>query len=151
MIQAEFLQYSDPRMTEVFSIRNQVFTNEQGVASDIERDEKDVKAWHAYVYDNEISIGTGRLIIQEGEFLIGRIAVLYQFRGQAFGDLIVKMLIDKAFREGAETCFVHSQLQVIEFYKKIGFIPFGDTYEESGIMHQSMYIKKEMINKCSSH
>lgn len=133
-----------------YEIRKKVFVEEQSVEIKLERDEYDFKSDHVLVYEDNIPVGTGRLIIKDQVYLIGRIAVLKEYRGKKYGDLIVRKLVDHGFRHGAKRIEVHSQLQVLEFYKTIGFIAFGHIYLESGIQHQSMFITEELFRKpCS--
>lgn len=138
MIHAEFVDFD---MIEIpYKIREKVFIQGQNIAVDVERDIYDKEADHVVVYEENIAVATGRLIYKDGEYLIGRIGVLPEYRGKRYGDLVVRMLVDKAFRKGAFDVFVHAQLSAVDFYKKIGFKRFGDVYIESGIEHISMSI-----------
>lgn len=133
-----------------YKIRYQVFTLEQGVPIEIEQDEYDSVSQHVIIYDDNIAVGTGRIINKNGQWLIGRIAVLSDFRGRSYGDLIVRKLVDYGFRMGYKQIEVHSQIQVLDFYKRIGFIEYGEEYLESNIQHKSMYITEELFYKqCS--
>lgn len=133
-------------LEEQYMIREQVFVNEQGVDPSIERDEYDEVSYHCIVREDEIPCGTGRIIIKDDDPLIGRIAVLKEYRGKQIGDLIVRMLLDFGFRHGFEKIYVHSQVRVLNFYKKIGFEEIGQPYEEAGISHITMYITEDMFH-----
>jgi predicted GNAT family N-acyltransferase len=37
---------------------------------------------------------------------------------------------------------MHAQQQVIPFYEKLGFVKEGDIFEEAGIMHYKMTLRK---------
>ncbi len=132
---------------DAFLIRREVFIKEQGVPEEIEMDDQDETADHVVIYDRHKPIGTGRLILVDGQYIIGRIAVLQEARGAKIGDLIVRVLVRKAFDKGAQEVHLHAQTRVQGFYEKIGFVPFGEVYDEAGIPHISM-VKKEDVAGC---
>jgi len=39
------------------------------------------------------------------------------------------------------TIYLHAQIQVVDFYQKLGFIKVGDLFEEAGIKHYMMTFK----------
>lgn len=131
-------------------VREQVFVNEQHIPNNLVFDDFDNEAIHVIVYEDKKPVGTGRLVFDNGIYLIGRIAVLTDKRGNNYGDLVVKMLIQKAFDMGAEYIEVHSQIKAVMFYKKIGFIESSEIYKEAGIDHITMKLQKgKMIKKCN--
>jgi predicted GNAT family N-acyltransferase len=136
-----------------YKIRDEVFTEEQGISKEISHDEYDPICHHVIVSEDKVPIGTGRIINieQKNALLIGRIAVLKSHRGQGIGDLIVRKLVCYGFDQGVERVEVHSQLYAIDFYKKIGFEPYGSIYKESGLDHISMYITQDMFKKPCNH
>lgn len=149
MITAE-IKHGSEGLSEQYYIRNQVFTLGQGVPQNIEQDEYDAISHHVLVYEDNNAVGTGRLIFKDKQWLIGRIAVLKDYRGKQYGDLIVRKLVDFGFRSHIDRIEVHSQLQVLDFYKKIGFIEYGDVFLESNIEHKSMYITEDLFYRpCS--
>ena len=146
MIEGSFIIGSQG-LIETGYIRSMVFTDEQGVDPAIERDAYDDFAHHLIVKDGDETVGTGRLIYKDGEYLIGRIAVLPALRGQKYGDLIVRMLCTRAFAIKASTVTVHAQTQVEAFYTKIGFKRVSEIYQEAGIDHVTMTIDEASFMK----
>lgn len=134
-------------LKETGFIRFQVFTEDQGVDPKVEQDIYDHFAHHLIIKDNGNPVGTGRLILKDKQCLIGRIAVLPNERGKQYGDLIVRMLIDRVFSMGCHEVHVHSQIHAIGFYEKIGFVKKGESYMESGIEHISMVLTPESLNQ----
>lgn len=137
-----------------YQIRERVFIKEQGIDPRIEMDEIDEIAMHVLVYQDDIPVATGRIYYDypTDQYLIGRVAVLPEYRGRKYGDLAVRKLIDYGFRHGAKEIRLHSQKAAIDFYKKIGFEPIGSVYEEAGIAHQTMRICEAMIQtSCGAH
>lgn len=138
-------------LEETGFLRSMVFTEGQGVDPSIERDMYDHFAHHLVVKDGHEVVATGRLIYKNDEFLIGRIAVDEQMRGQKLGDLVVRMLCERAFNLGAKEVVVHSQTQVKDFYGKVGFLTVGGVYQEADIDHVTMILKKEAFgHPCES-
>ena len=137
-------------LTEVRAIRKKVFCEEQQVPSDIEADGMDSLAVHLLVYYNNLPAATGRIWIKNDKFTLGRIAVLKEFRGKRLGDLVVRLLIRKAFDTGGKQQWVHAQVPVQGFYEKLGFIPCGDIYEEAGIPHITMVHEGDIFGKCQN-
>ena len=142
MVEGKFILGKEGLATAAY-IRSTVFSEELGVAPEVEQDVYDQFAHHLVISDGVDLVGTGRLIIKDGEFLIGRIAVLPSARGNRYGDLIVRMLLARAFDIGAEEVVVHSQPQVESFYKTIGFEPKGETFTEIGLPHKAMTITEK--------
>ncbi|NDL68082.1 GNAT family N-acetyltransferase [Anaerotalea alkaliphila] len=148
MIQAGYFFNDKEALEDAWAIRRKVFIEEQGVSEELEMDGKDQDNWFVVVYEDDKPLATGRLLNEEGKYLAGRIAVLKEFRGQHLGDLVVKMLVDKAFTLGGEAVYLHAQTDALGFYETIGFEAFGDVYQEAGIPHQSMFITEKMVKKC---
>ncbi|HVJ48155.1 GNAT family N-acetyltransferase [Desulfitobacterium sp.] len=141
MITHKLLMGTDD-LTDAFMIRRRVFIEEQGVPEYIELDSLDQTSEHIVIYDEGQPIGTGRLIVEDGRVLIGRVAVLKEYRSQKIGSIVVNELKGKAFDEGATEVHLHAQKAVQGFYEKLGFKAYGEDFEEAGIWHISMMITK---------
>ena len=126
-----------------FYIRSKVFVEEQKVPEELEIDEYDNIANHIVIYDKEKPVATGRLVNIEGEDLLGRIAVLKDYRNRGIGKLVVESLIGKAEEKGLEEVHLHAQLTAVKFYEKLGFESYGEIFDDAGIDHISM---KKIIN-----
>lgn len=123
-------------------IRIKVFVEEQNVPLAMERDEYDETATFALIYDElNKPIATGRMIFQNGNYFIGRVAVLPEYRGKGLGAKIMQMLIDAARQRDIKEIIIHAQTHAKKFYQKLGFKEFGDVYDEAGIEHISMKIE----------
>ena len=118
------------------AIREPVFVVEQKVPLELEWDELDPKCRHVIARDDEHRpIGTGRLT---PEHKIGRMAVLQEWRGRGVGEALLQALIEQARALGLPEVALHAQADAIGFYEKFGFEPYGERFEEAGIVHQSM-------------
>lgn len=117
-------------------IRDRVFVQEQNVPLELEWDELDPKCDHVLAIDAQgQAIGTGRLT---PEHTIGRMAVLAPWRGKGVGDALLVYLIALARRKQLPSVSLHAQVSAIGFYQKHGFLAYGPSYLEAGIVHQSM-------------
>ncbi|WP_312372744.1 GNAT family N-acetyltransferase [Lachnoclostridium sp.] len=139
-------------LSECFKIRKEVFVEEQGIPEELEFDDLDKTALHCIIFstgneqneEQSKAVATGRLLLSEdGTFKIGRIAVRKDERGKHYGDMLVKILISKAFECGAKTVMLSAQVRVVKFYESIGFKTMGEVYMEDGIEHISMKLDQQ--------
>jgi predicted GNAT family N-acyltransferase len=142
MIRIELLPWDRAR-EDASAIRFRVFVEEQGVPRSIELDELDAVCVHALAYydnpatpnDTGTPIGTGRLL---PDAHIGRMAVLEQWRHRGVGTAILNKLIEKARERGHKEVLLSAQIHALDFYRRHGFKPFGEIYEEADIPHRAM-------------
>lgn len=121
------------------AVRDPVFVDEQNVPIEDEIDAQDPLSKHVIARDAENRpIGTGRL---SPERLIGRMAVLKEWRGRGVGEALLNALLDLARALGYSTVELHAQSHAIPFYEKFGFTTYGDEFDECGIMHRMMRIE----------
>ena len=117
-------------------LRFAIFVGEQNVPQGIELDDQDAQCVHAVAFDVDGKpIGTGRLL---PEGLIGRMAVVKEWRRMGVGAAIIEALMGEARKRGDVEVTVSAQLQAAEFYRGFGFAAEGKIYEEAGILHQAM-------------
>lgn len=134
-----FLGLKHPAIAQ---IRQEVFVKEQGVAPEIEYDEKDEESLHALLFLNGVPSATGRIAYYENEgFRIGRICVKKSLRGMKLGEALVGSLIEAAKKEGADILNVHAQTRVRGFYEKLGFEALGQPFFEADIEHIAMVLE----------
>lgn len=143
---------SDKDLEDAYYVRTKVFVEEQGFDAELDKDEVDKTALHLVVYDQNRPIGTGRLYYENG-YRIGRVAVLKEFRKNHIGDLIMRMLLLKAFEEEkAEKVIIHAQEGAVGFYEKFGFEKVGQPFFEEHVRHYEMIITPQTLNitpKCA--
>lgn len=121
-------------------LRTAVFVHEQHVPPEIEMDELDAIAVHAVATNRlGVAIATGRLLPAEnGEGRIGRMAVDRSQRGQHWGRLLLDALVQAARERGDTSVLLHAQCHAEGFYRRAGFVPEGEVFEEAGIAHIGM-------------
>jgi predicted GNAT family N-acyltransferase/CheY-like chemotaxis protein len=118
------------------AVREQVFLVEQQIPPDEEWDALDAKSHHVLARDrNGRPIGTGRLTPKH---MIGRMAVLAEWRRKGVGEAIMHVLLEQARALHYPLIELHAQSHAIAFYAKLGFKPYGDGFDECGIAHRMM-------------
>ena len=127
---------------EAQAIRTAVFVQEQKVPLALERDAADVGAVHALARNRlGLAVGTGRLLAGDGPghpARIGRMAVSRTMRGASVGRELLEALMAAAGRRGDREVMLHAQISAFGFYRRAGFAPHGERFEEAGIVHQEM-------------
>ncbi len=130
MISTKWFQSND--LDDVLKIRTMVFINELNFDTSLVNDEYDSFGKSVLVYDNGKAIGTGRLIFNDGKYLIDKLCVLKEYRNNSYGELIIRMLVRKAVDMGAEKTYSYinlsdnSLLKIQGIFEKIGFIADGE-------------------------
>ena len=133
-------------ISDAMMIRDTVFVEEQGCPVDIEHDEYDKTAMHLVVYADGSPVGCARMVPQEDGFKLGRIAVLKEERGKHYGDLIMRLLLFKAFQMGANQAHLGAQKHAADFYARFGFVRDGENYMEAGIEHVPMKVTADTVD-----
>lgn len=127
---------SSKELEDVFELRHSVFVMEQNVPVEIERDPLDATAIHGVALDQNGIVGTGRLIIEEnGNALVGRMAVDQTMRRKGIGAKLLIFLEEEAKSHGAKLVTLHAQTYVKSFYTKHGYREEGEPFIEAGIEH----------------
>lgn len=121
------------------AVREAVFITEQGFQNEF--DEIDARAVHVVLYDGGTAAATGRAFPKEngsGTWLLGRIAVRKEYRGQKLGLMVVNALEAEAKKAGADTAELSAQLQAKGFYEKAGYTAQGGVYKDEHCPHVKM-------------
>lgn len=69
-----------------------------------------------------------------------QMAVDTKLQGRGVGKLIASEMISFAKKIGLEEISCHSRDYAVNFYAKLGFEVYGETFEEAGIAHKHMRI-----------
>jgi YbgC/YbaW family acyl-CoA thioester hydrolase len=121
-------------------LRRAVFIKEQRIPEEMEWDAHDVTALHA-VARNRLGrvIGTARLIAEgPGLARIGRMAVHRNLRGGGHGATVLRALEAAARSRGDRDVTLHAQRSAEAFYRRLGYAPHGEPFEDAGIAHIEM-------------
>ena len=124
-------------------IRQKVFVDEQGFHSEF--DDIDETATHIVVFDEDkIPIATCRIFWDTvmNTYILGRLAVIKEYRGKNIGSAIVKEAEKYVEKNGGKCLALHAQCRSSAFYLKLGFSEFGDIDEVEGCPH--IWMKKDL-------
>ena len=119
-----------------FSVRREVFVNEQNISEKIEFDDTNFNATYFIANYKNKSIGTARYRYTDQGVKLERFAVLKSFRNLGVGKKLVDYIINIVRNE--KFIYLHAQESVIEFYFKLGFKKIGSPFFEAKIPHQKM-------------
>lgn len=119
-------------------IRMTVFVEEQGFNEEF--DTIDGISTHLVMFDAEKAVATGRFYFdaQRREYLIGRLAVLMEYRGKGCGAELVKEAERLIRQRGGKTVSLHAQCRARAFYERLGYVPFGESDFDEDCPHQWM-------------
>lgn len=118
------------------TIREIVFVNEQHF--EYEFNEIDKTAFHVVAYENEKPVACARFFKEDKQYIIGRIAVLKEQREKGLGAKVVQYCEEKIASLGGSHISISAQVRVMDFYKKLGYSPVGDTYMDEDVPHIKM-------------
>ena len=129
----------------VRDLRQRVFGDEQQIVDVAAPDPDDERSLHALalvsVGGEQVPVATGRLTPdygQGGEALIAWVATLPDYRRQGIGSAVIRFLLDAADESGLPLVVLSAQAHAIDFYRHLGFFPFGHRYLVRSIEHQWM-------------
>ena len=141
MIKINKFQFQDTElMQRAHKIRHEVFVIGQNCPADLEY-EFEEESTHFLVLYNGKAVATARHRKTKNGYKLERFAVLKSERGKGYGNVVLKAILeDLSHFDGM--IYMHAQMQVLPFYEKFGFIKEGEKFEEAGIMHCKMTLKK---------
>lgn len=127
-------------LDKVFGIRKVVFVEEQECPPELEW-EFEEESTHFLATVNGTPAAASRWRKTEKGYKLERFAVLKEFRGQGVGQELVKAVLADLPAD-ANYVYLHAQIQAIGLYQKFGFEKVGEMFEEAGIQHYKMLLKK---------
>ncbi|QHT66700.1 GNAT family N-acetyltransferase [Rhodocytophaga rosea] len=133
-------------LKQAFSIRENVFVQEQQVPAEEEYDEFEDSSHHFLAFAGENPCGTARWRYTDKGIKLERFAVLEEYRSRKVGSALVKTVINDIRKDGrskGKMLYLHAQLTAMPLYSKFGFQPVGDMFEECNIKHYKMVLKSE--------
>ncbi|AMW32130.1 cystathione beta-lyase [Fervidobacterium changbaicum] len=138
LLTIEHFKLPDKRFEECKRIRHEVFVIGQGIDERLELDGRDEQAIHFLVRHFGKYVATAR-IRDIGEYWkVERVAVLKEFRGLGYGKKIMEAIESYIKRTNPKPITLNAQLEVREFYEKLGYKSVGHVFYEAGIPHIKM-------------
>lgn len=127
-------------LAQAFRIRHDVFCGEQKVPEAIERDALDASATHMVALDAGRVIGTARIVPYEPgrSAKVGRVAIVLAKRKSGAGKALMIAVEEEVARQGFGEIVLDAQIDVRDFYGRLGYANEGAEFMEAGIKHQRM-------------
>jgi len=141
MIEIKRFTFDDSELMQIaHQIRHEVFVIGQNCPADLEY-EFEEESTHFLVLYNGKAVATARHRKTKNGYKLERFAVPKSQRGKGYGNVVLKAILEdlQGFKG---LIYMHAQKQVLPFYEKFGFIKEGGGFEEAGIMHYKMTLKK---------
>ena len=133
------------RYDEVSQILREVFVNELEYDEKLVLDISNQEVFHVILYDGlkeDKAIASGRLEIINDRAYIKWIAVKKTYRNKKYGDMILRILIDKAKNLSIPNIYAIIPKALVEIFKKIGF-----DYPVENMKDYINYNEKDIIMK----
>jgi predicted GNAT family N-acyltransferase len=130
----------EQELAAALALREDVFCGEQGVTLEGDRDGLDAEAVQlvALADDGEV-IGTCRLLIEPGGTArFARLCVRADARGSGVGAALLDAAEAEARAADARRIGMHAQTGALSLYRRTGFRPYGERFDEEGIEHVGM-------------
>ncbi len=127
-------------LNKVFSIRRKVFVDEQNCPPELEWEFED-ESTHFMGTMDDIPAGAARWRKTDKGYKLERFAVLKEHRGSGMGRALVQAVLNDLPAD-ADYVYLNAQLTAIGLYEKFGFVKEGPQFEEAGIQHFKMVLKK---------
>jgi predicted GNAT family N-acyltransferase len=123
-------------------IRRSVFIEEQGFENEF--DDIDDMSTHILIYESSDPVATCRLYynVERQSYVIGRIAVLKNFRGKNYGAELIKIAEQEIVKMQGKTVHLLAQVRASAFYKKNGYVALDEVQVDEGCPH--VWMKKEL-------
>lgn len=128
---------------EARKVRSEVFVKEQGFIDEF--DEIDHISKHLVMYDEKLEIATCRIYYNEDKqsYVIGRIAVIKDYRGKSIGAELLKEADEQIKKAGGRCAMLSAQERAAGFYEKQGYRKLGEAYLDEGCPH--IWMMKELV------
>ena len=117
-------------------IREEVFIKEQGFQEEF--DSLDNESYHVLISYNNKSAATARFYKQNNSYIVGRFAVMKEYRNAGLGSILLKEVEQKIKELGGKKIELSAQKQAEGFYKSLGYISSGEIYYDQHAPHIHM-------------
>ena len=125
----------------IHTIRKKVFIEEQNCPPELEWENED-ECVHFLAEVEGVAAGTARWWPTEKGIKLQRFAVLKEYRGKGVGLALVKAVLDD-LPQDTLYIYLHAQVQACSLYEKFGFKKEGPEFDEVGIRHYKMVLKRD--------
>ena len=121
---------------EAKQIRIVVFMDEQDFTEEF--DALDEVCAHLVMYDGDIPVATCRIWLASDGWHVGRLAVIKEYRGRGLGQEMLEHAERHVRGLDGISISLHAQCKAQDFYRKCGYIPYGEIDYDEGVPHVHM-------------
>ncbi len=119
-------------------LRRSVFVDEQHVPAEEEFDSYDLTATHVVALRDGNVVGCLRIVFLGEHAKFGRVVVAASARGHGIASKLMRFAMDLARTRGETRFYLTAQSDKLALYEKLGFIAFGDEFQDGGMPHFAM-------------
>ena len=120
------------------ALRRQVFIHEQHVLPEDEFDAYDLTATHVVaIYEGDVA-GCLRIVFLPEHAKFGRVVVAASARGRGIASKMMRYAMELAQACGETRFYLTAQSDKLALYEKLGFVAFGDEFDDAGMPHFAM-------------
>lgn len=120
------------------ALRREVFIREQKVPEADEFDSYDLTATHVVAVAGGDVAGVLRILFLPEHVKIGRVAVGRDWRGQGIASAMMRFAMDHARDRGESRFYLTAQVDKLTLYEKLGYVAFGEVFQDGGMPHLAM-------------
>ncbi len=120
------------------ALRRDVFIHEQHVPPEDEFDAYDLTATHVVVLLDGNVVGALRIVFLPEHAKFGRVAVTASARGQGIASKMMRFAMEFASARGETRFYLTAQTDKLALYQKLGFVAFGEEFQDGGMPHLAM-------------
>ncbi|WP_459129961.1 GNAT family N-acetyltransferase [Guggenheimella bovis] len=141
LIKKSFEELTTKELHGIYKLRSEVFVLEQHcIYGDV--DENDLLSMHYFFEENGEIISYLRVIprgIVHDYRAIGRVVTRSDKRSQKLS----RRLMEEVLKDYNEDLYLSAQTYILKFYQAFGFEVVSEPYDDAGIMHVDMVLKKK--------
>ncbi|WP_176757497.1 GNAT family N-acetyltransferase [Salimicrobium halophilum] len=123
---------------DAYSVRRDVFIEEQGVTEEEEHDGLDEVAVHFVGYEEGKPVAASRLRLMDSYGKLERICVMKDHRGRSFGKEIILEMEEYVAKQGRDTSKLNAQTRAEGFYQSLGYHTTSGEFMDANIPHVAM-------------
>ncbi|SES26110.1 Predicted N-acyltransferase, GNAT family [Gracilibacillus ureilyticus] len=129
---------NEQQLQDAYTVRCEVFVEEQGVPEELEIDDLENEAIHFAGYDDEKPVAASRMRLVDGYGKMERICILKDYRGKSYGKELLLFMEQVAKEKGIDKSKLNAQTQAEAFYQKLGYTTISGEFMDAGIPHITM-------------
>ena len=120
------------------ALRRDVFVAEQHVPPEEEFDAYDLTCTHVVAVLDGSVVGALRIVFLPEHVKFGRVVVAGSARGRGIATKMMNFAMALARTRGETRFYLTAQLDKLALYEKLGFIAYGDQFQDGGMPHLAM-------------